>query len=233
MGFKVSMQQRWQWALDKLHTKLHRWENITLSFAGRILDFNHYIIPATLFFLACWRPPEIALKQLHQLCKNFLWSGQSRDKKIPKVKWSTCILFKGKGGLGILDIIYLTDRLARKWIIRSLSSLEQEWAKLIIRNIHRNQIEWKAKWTNLPLITTLFSPQSIKPHGSALIKSLWQAWNKLTRLLKPNTSNFRDAGLKNQDSIWWSWIDVPPIDNDQTHQALKLHKKGIKVWDDL
>lgn len=122
MGFNVSMKQRWDSVLSKLAVKLNRWENTTLSFAGKILAINHYIIPATLFFLAC-RPLEQALKAVHQVCSVFLWSGSATGKKILKVKWSYCILGKEQGGLGILDIAELANRLTSKWIIRGFFSL--------------------------------------------------------------------------------------------------------------
>lgn len=118
MGFKVSMHQRWEWVMSKLTSKLSRWENITLSFAGRILVINHYIVPATLFFLACWRPTHQALKSIQQICSSFLWAGQPLGKRIPKVKWSICTLTKEKGGLGIRDVAELANRLASKWILK-------------------------------------------------------------------------------------------------------------------
>lgn len=44
MGFDVSIKKRWDWLISKLALKLNRWENTTLSFAGKILTINHYII---------------------------------------------------------------------------------------------------------------------------------------------------------------------------------------------
>lgn len=233
MAFKITLQQRWNWVISKLAGKLNRWENTSLSFAGRILAINHYITPVTLFFLACWRPPDQALKAINQTCSTFLWSGAAMGKKIPKVQWSLCILAKEKGGLGIHDITEMADRLASKWILRGFLAPEQDWAMLIARNRHKFKLQGRAKWSNLPPLTILFSPFKITAMGSHLVQSLWKAWNHLKDKLCPNPRQYRDAGLRFKDSIWWPWIEIPRIEDANLHQALKLHKKGIRCWGDI
>lgn len=135
MGFGISLKQRWDWALAQIKRKVERWKNGMFSMAGRILIINKFIIPTVIYFLACWRPPESSLKQLSALCRNFLWSGSCTDFKIPKVKWEICILQKDKGGLRILNPLELANRLASKWIVRSLQKPDETWAKLLYRHI--------------------------------------------------------------------------------------------------
>lgn len=141
IGFKVSLSQKWHWVLDRLEGKMNRWINLNLSLSRRILILNHFIVLATLYFLSYWRPPEADLKKLHQICTKFMWSGASVDHKIPNAKWEVCILSKSKGGLGILDICNMVDRLAGKWMARSIISPNQDWwAILIHRNFHKAKL---------------------------------------------------------------------------------------------
>lgn len=107
--------------LDKFTIKLNRWNQFYLSLARRILiTINHILIPVTLVFLSCWRPPECALQDLHKLCKRFIWIGTTDREKISKVKWELYILSKDKGGLRTLNITNLANRLVGKWILSSL-----------------------------------------------------------------------------------------------------------------
>lgn len=75
---------------------------------------NHFIVPAVIYFMSCWRPFESHLKQLNQLASNFLWGGKPNEKKIHKVAYSVCTLSKSQGGIGLMDVSKLGDKLASK-----------------------------------------------------------------------------------------------------------------------
>lgn len=62
MGFGITMKQRWDWVLEKIKQKADRWKGSLVSMAGRVLIINKFIIPFVIYFLACWRPPENAMK---------------------------------------------------------------------------------------------------------------------------------------------------------------------------
>lgn len=101
--------------MERLEYKLNRWRGFQASFAGRVMVINTFPIPTTLYFLAFWRPSK-AIKKVNSLCRNFLWAGDPFQFKIPKV---SCTPRKDKGGLGIIRVADMADRLASKWIIRS------------------------------------------------------------------------------------------------------------------
>ncbi len=44
-----------------------------------------------------------AIGQIQRLIRNFLWSGGDGEFVRAKVAWSTLILPKSKGGLGLID----------------------------------------------------------------------------------------------------------------------------------
>ena len=231
MGFGISLQQRWSWALDRIKSKLERWRNNLLSMAGRILVINKYIIPTIIYFLACWRPPEKALKQFNSLCRNFLWSGSTTDYRIPKVKWDICTHQKDKGGLGILNSEEMANRLASKWIVRSLFQPEEDWAVLLHRNLDKAKLADLPLWKDIPQLTLLFSSWPVSPKGSPFIKSIWRAWNQIKGMviIRPNKASIP---YLSQDSIWWPLCrpQVPPQD---VERARILHNKGLRTWADL
>lgn len=202
MGFGVSLKQRWQWVMDKIESKVNRWNSFNLSMAGRVLLINHYIIPSVVYFLSCWRPPEKDLKQLIAICRRFLWAGATDISKLPKVKWETCIRPKEHGGLGIIDISQMADRMAGKWVIKCIQDPSSEVSVLLLRNLHRMKIKSHPKWSNLPMVSLLLSPYRILPFGSQLVHSIWQAWNRLKTHLRITDTLYRDAGIRFQDSIW-------------------------------
>ena len=123
MGFKISLKQRWQWAMEQVEKKILRWKRRNLSLAGRLLIINHFILPSIIYFLNYWRPPEKDLKVFTKLCRSYLWGGDPWQKSTLKVKWALCTIPKQVGGFGIRDINHNDDRMAAaKWVIRALES---------------------------------------------------------------------------------------------------------------
>ena len=232
MGFGTTLKQRWTWAIDRIKAKVEKWSDSMLSMAGRIIIINHYIIPTVIYFLACWRPPECAIAQFNSLCRNFLWSGSGSTYKMPKVKWETCILHKDKGGLGILNVTELANRLASKWIVRSLLNPTEDWAILLHRDLKLARIKDLPKWRDIPQITLFFSQWPVKPKGSPLIQSIWQAWNQIKGMvvLRENKSAIPFIA---QDSLWLPLSYAKSCEPQFLEWAQKLHNKGIRCWNDV
>ena len=66
---------------------------------------------------------------INPLISHFLWGGVAGEKKISKVSLKVCMLSKQQGGLGLMDIRLMSTKMAAKWIIRALDSLDY-WAFL-------------------------------------------------------------------------------------------------------
>ena len=81
MGYKVSLQERWKWVMNKVEVKLARWRKRKLNLAGRRMIINHYIIPLLVYYISCWQPTDAQLKEFVVLCRNFLWGGTLGLKK--------------------------------------------------------------------------------------------------------------------------------------------------------
>lgn len=201
MGFQVSQKQRWEWLLCRLEEKIKRWNGMQLSFAGAMV-LNHFVTPATIFYLTCWRPANSALKQLEGLCQRFMWSGNSHIKKWHKVKWEVCTQPKHMGGLGIHNLLRLADKMAGKWVLKSCLEPQQDWAQIINRNLPKFALDAAPKWQNLPLITVFYSKNRIRAKGSQLVRSLWMAWNNIKQRLEVNHSSKAADLMEGDDSIW-------------------------------
>lgn len=232
MGFGITIKQRWAWALDRIKQKIERWSKGMFSLAGRVLIINKFIIPSVIYFLACWRPPDSELKIFCALCRNFLWVGDCTDFRIPKVKWDVCTLHKDKGGLGITDPMELANRLASKWVVRSILHPEELWAKLLHRHIDKAKLVGHRRWRNLPHITLFCTAWPVSPIGSQLVKSIWKAWNQIKGITVIH-ANKEARSILAHDSIWWPLPGRTPTSREDLDRARHLHNLGIRVWQDL
>ena len=232
MGFKVSLKQRWQWVMEKVEGKLTRWKRRQLTLAGRIMILNHFIIPSVIYFLSCWRPPDGDIKRFTRLCRNYLWGGDPWNNSMPKVKWDFCTIPKEVGGLGIRDINHTADRLASKWIIRSLANPKEDWAQLILKDIKKFSIAGHNKWVNLPDLTIIVSHMiSHLKEASCWQLTFWKAWNRVKQQLSIKVRKLE--GIIGNDSIWWSLLPMTPLNPKEEAIAILLHKKGVCTWKDI
>ena len=176
MGFDVSLKDRWNWVLEKFKAKLALWKGYQSSLASRLFVLNHYILPATIFFLSCWRPPQAHIRKVISIATSFLWGGTGFDRKIAKVSYKCCILPKHLGGLGLMDISKMSVKLASKWVVRSIDSIDY-WALLVNKHCSNFQLKDLKAWTGFTPIEILLSRKSFICKGSSLTKSLWSAWD--------------------------------------------------------
>ena len=72
--------------------------------------------------------------------------GDPWIRNMAKVKWDFCCAPKAKGGLGIIDIKEMADRLAAKWILRGMLNPNLGWAWLLNRKNHLIHIQGFCKW---------------------------------------------------------------------------------------
>ena len=75
------------------------------------------------------------------------WAEQT-EAALQKVRWEICTLHKHKGGLGILNVTELANRLNSKWMVKSLLLPNEDWAILLHRNINLARLKDHPKWRN-------------------------------------------------------------------------------------
>ena len=108
--------------MNKIEVKLGRWKKIKLNLVSRRMILNHYIIPLVVYYLSCWRPTNAEIKEFVAMCRNFLWVGDPSIKKLVKVKWDHYTIHQQEGGMGIINIQELADRMVAQWIVRGLQN---------------------------------------------------------------------------------------------------------------
>ena len=63
--------------------------------------------------------------------RGFLRAGMRKDNAAAKVSWSTLVLPKSKGGLGLIDLGLQSQALLCKVLVRSLLPGNELWKRLI------------------------------------------------------------------------------------------------------
>ncbi|MCO5548209.1 hypothetical protein L7F22_001666 [Adiantum nelumboides] len=193
MGFDVSLKDRWAWVLEKFKAKVACWKGYQSSLSSRLFVLNHFLLPSTIFYLSCWRPPQAHINQIISIASSFLWGGTGLDRKIAKVSFKIRTLPKHLGGLELLDIKNLACKLAAKWIVRSLGCNDY-WALLLARNCHKFQLKDLKAWSGFSHVEIFLSRRRFIYKGSVLTKSMWTAWDFYRDLVKLKPGKEKSSG---------------------------------------
>ena len=69
--------------------------------------------------------------QIQRLIRNFIWSGREGGRACAQVAWTTLILPKSKGGLGLIDPEDQSKALLAKLIVRGKLPGTEPWKMLL------------------------------------------------------------------------------------------------------
>lgn len=105
------------------------------------------------------------------------------QKKIAKVSYITCVLPRSLGGVGLLDIEKISNKLAAKWIARSLTN-NDFWSVLISRKLKEFPTSFNRSWKGFPKQQILLSKARFLPQGTRLAKGLWDVWFSFKEMLQ-------------------------------------------------
>nr|TKR85207.1 hypothetical protein D5086_0000250130 [Populus alba] len=89
--------------LHKLESAVNGWLGRNLSYAGRAELLKSVLYGMVQFWLNIFPFPEVVIKHVTSICRNFLWTGNTLQSKSALVKWHTVCLPKSEGGLGFFD----------------------------------------------------------------------------------------------------------------------------------
>jgi len=90
--------------LHKLEATIQGWMGKHLTYAGRLELIKSVLYGMVQFWVSIFPMPCAVIRQITCLCRNFLWTGNTRRNKFALVAWKTVCLPKHEGGLGLLDI---------------------------------------------------------------------------------------------------------------------------------
>jgi hypothetical protein len=123
-----------------LSNRLSTWTFISLNLVARLILLKYVLqaIPAYLF--STLASPQMVIKSIRNIQRNFLWHGHDPGKKWALVSWEKVCNPKSLGGLGVWDPGRLNKIMGEKLWCRWLKYPTELWAKL-----------WKKKYA--PCIT--------------------------------------------------------------------------------
>ena len=75
--------------------------------------------------------PIVMAKRLEKLQRNFLWGGETLEKKAHLIKWEVICSEKGQGDLSLRNLTLLNRALIGKWIWRFALESYYIWKRLI------------------------------------------------------------------------------------------------------
>ena len=133
VGINVSPEAQIVPLLNCIRRKFIYWSTKSLSFAGRVIVVNQVLLSTMWYVTSCWIFVKSAIGKIQRLIRNFLWSGGDGSFARAKVAWSTLILPKSKGGLGLIDPETQSISLLGKLMVRGLLSGNELWKNFYLR----------------------------------------------------------------------------------------------------
>lgn len=90
--------------LQQIKAKFSSWSVKSLSFSGRHLLIKTVIAGINTFWCSAFILPKACIIKINSMCSTFLWKGDVESHNSARVAWSTAVLTKEQGGLGIKDL---------------------------------------------------------------------------------------------------------------------------------
>ena len=88
---------------SKICDKIRNCSGMHLSLAGRIIVANHVLLSSLWHAISVWMFDKEAIRTVKACIRGFLWAGMRKDNAAAKVSWSTLVLPKSKGVIGLID----------------------------------------------------------------------------------------------------------------------------------
>lgn len=124
-------KNEWQEVVQKVRSRLKKWEGRKISIEGRVTLINSVLSSIPTYFISMYKVPKAIIKEFIKLQRNFLWGGGVDDKKLAWISWHDICKEKEAGGLGVKDLELFNMALLGKWIWRYLNNDSSLWAKVI------------------------------------------------------------------------------------------------------
>lgn len=121
----------WRPIITKVQKKLAMWKHKVLSMAGRVCLVNSVLTSLPLYYLSFFKIPHRVAKEIVSLHRRFLWGGVGDQKKVCWISWDKVTLPKGKGGLGVKNIILFNKSLLAKWRWNLFHQSSSMWAQVL------------------------------------------------------------------------------------------------------
>ena len=113
---------------------VYTWKANYLSIGGMITLIKLTLSNQPVYYFSLFKCPVSVIKRLKRLQREFLWHGNSNQKKFHLVDWDSICKPKESGGLGIRSLKKMNQTLFGKWLWRIGDGMDGLW---------REALDWK------------------------------------------------------------------------------------------
>ncbi|EOY30506.1 Uncharacterized protein TCM_037692 [Theobroma cacao] len=140
---------------EKICNRLSSWKASALSFAGRLTLVKSILLYIPSYAMQTVAIPEKTREKIEMHCRNFLWDGDSKARKIHAMKWKNMCRPKEEGGLGIRCMRKMNNAFLLKACWKLISTPASLWVK-----VARSKYNIGYQWKSLILLTNTLPPSS-------------------------------------------------------------------------
>ena len=194
-----------QFVVEKVRTKLAKWQTKYLSKAGRLCLISSTLSAIPAYYMQASCLPTQTLKDLDRVCNNFLWGEEQNQKKIHLVNRQTTFRPKDQGGLGIRN-------------------------QVLMNKIYMAKLGWKMAQDKPSLAQDCIKSKYIREDHVTAFKNgspIWQNIGKGWDLLRENST--WSLGNGERISFWFDdWLSIGPI-RGWVQGPLSIEEENRKV----
>nr|GEZ77646.1 RNA-directed DNA polymerase, eukaryota [Tanacetum cinerariifolium] len=114
VGENMSRKEAWKEVVDKVLSRLSKWNTKTLSIGGRFTLLKYVLGYMPIFHMLIFKVPSYVLKTLESIRSQFFNGQDHKSHKASWVKWDNVLTSRDKGGLGVASLYALNRGLMFK-----------------------------------------------------------------------------------------------------------------------
>ncbi|XP_048493317.1 uncharacterized protein LOC109135948 [Beta vulgaris subsp. vulgaris] len=129
--------------VDKMTCRIKIWRSRHLSYMARVQLINFVLMSLHMYWAQVFILPKKVLRDIVQVCRSFLWSGQSFSWNLRSVAWSKLCCGKNFGGLGFKDVFLWNIAHMGKYLWVVANKQENSWIKWVNSVYLKNASWWE------------------------------------------------------------------------------------------
>ena len=130
-----------QGLIDKMVHRIRLWSSRNLSFAARSQLINSVLMSIHVYWGQTIIIPKAVLKEINDICRNFLWTGKANDCKPGAVAWDKLCNPKKEGGLGFRNIMLWNLAAVNKLAWDIAQKKDNMWVKWV-NAVYIREADW-------------------------------------------------------------------------------------------
>ncbi|XP_056688387.1 uncharacterized protein [Spinacia oleracea] len=129
--------------VDKTVARVRSWSSKLLSYVGRLQLVKTVLYGMQLYWCQIFVMPKKVMREIHAICRTFLWTGGGLGSKKAHVAWEQLCFPKSSGGWNLRDLT-IWNKAA---VLKHCWALSQKQDRLWIKWVHMYYVKNKDFWT--------------------------------------------------------------------------------------